>query len=180
MTAPEPQIDEPALAAEWSCIVQEADLHRLMTRHERLARLCDLLEACADALPAWPTEAEAERLRAALGGFIEGEAEGDAFVAEVFGRGLRDPLATALTHHVDARHAGDLIHAQDLIAALEVGPAPKGRTSAETLGYMLRCFFSAVRQSMVLEEFAVLALGRRHLTPDGEALLIDSFCRRAA
>jgi len=180
MMAPEPEVDGPAPAAERPCIIQEADLHRLMARHERLARLCDLLEACADALPAWPADAEAERLRAALFGFVESEAEGDAFVAGILGRGLRDPLATALTRHVDARHAGDLIHAEDLIAALETRPAADGRISPETLGYMLRCFFSAARQSMVLEEFAVLALGRNHLTPDGEALLVDSFCRRAA
>ncbi|MBP33136.1 hypothetical protein [Methylobacterium sp.] len=180
MTAPESQIDGPTPAAEWSCIFQEADLLRLMTCHERLARLCDLLEACADALPMWPTEAETERLRVALIDFVERKAEGDTLVAKVLGCGLQDPLATALVRHVDARQTGDLIHAEDLIAALEAGPVPNGRISAETLGYMLRCFFAAGRQSMVLEEFAVLALGRDHLTATGESLLVDSLCRRAS
>lgn len=180
MTSAQPSTSISGPAAERSCAIQEADLHRLMTRHDRLARLCDLLEACADGLPTWPTGAESERLRSALGDFVEMAAGGGAFVAEVLGRGLQDPLATALVRHVDSRHAGDLIHAQDLIAALEAGPAPNGGISADTLGYMLRCFFAAGRQTMVLEEFAVLALGRHHLTPDGAALLVDSFCRRAA
>lgn len=180
MTSSEPSTSAFGPAAERSCVIQEADLHRLVIRHERLARLCDLLEACADGLPAWPSGAEAERLRSALGEYVETEAGGDAFVVGIFGPGPQDRLATALVRHVDARHAGDLIHAQDLIAALEAGPAPNGGISAETFGYMLRCFFAAGRQSMVLEELAVLALGRHHLTPDGAALLTDSLCRRTA
>lgn len=177
MIVPEPSTKLPTPRAERSCIIHETDLHRLMTRHERLARLCDLLETCADALPMWPTEAETERLRIALIGFVAGENAGDALIAGIFGSGQQDPLAAALVRHVDAWHAGELIHAEDLIAALEAGP--NGRISAETLGYMLRCFFAVGRQSMVLEEFAVLTLGRHQLTPAGATLLIDSFCRRA-
>ncbi|MCB4805595.1 hypothetical protein QO001_005701 [Methylobacterium brachiatum] len=180
MMAPDTSSDSPIHASGRSCGIQEADLNRMVKRHEQVACLCDLLEACADSLPIWPTDTQAEQLRLALGAFVEGEREGDAFIARVFRCGLQDPLAAALMRHVDARHTDDLVHAEDLISALQVGPVPNGRISAETFGYMLRCFFAAGRQSMVLEEFAVLALGRDHLTASGESLLLDSLCRRAS
>lgn len=180
MMALDTSTDSPMLALGRSRVIQEADLHRMVTRHERLARLCDLLEACADSLPVWPTDTQTERLRLGLAGFIERETDGDAFVAEVFNCGLQGPLATALVRHVNARHTDNLVHAEDLIAALQAGPVPNGRISAETLGYMLRCFFAAGRQLMVMEEFAVLALGHHHLTASGESLLLDSLCRRAS
>jgi hypothetical protein len=45
---------------------------------------------------------------------------------------------------------------------------------------MLRCFFAASRQTMVLEELAILMLGQENLTPDCKSLLINGLCRRAA
>jgi hypothetical protein len=180
MMAPDTSTGGPKHALGRSCVIQEADLHSMVTRHERLARLCDLLEACADSLPIWPTDTQAEQLRLALGAFVEGEREGDASLTRIVRCGLQDPLAAALIRHVDARHTDDVVHAEDLIAALQAGPVLNGRISAETFGYMLRCFFAAGRQSMVLEEFAVLALGRDHLTASGESLLLRSLCRRAS
>ncbi|NGM37330.1 MULTISPECIES: hypothetical protein [Methylobacterium] len=161
--------------------IPEAELHDLIARHERLAHLCDQLEACADKLPVWPNEMEAGRLREALEAYVERAAEHeDLLVTQTFGRSLQSPLAEALIHHVDLRHIDDLIHAQDLIAALGTTPTANARISAETFGYMLRCFFAASRQAMVLEELAILMLGHESLTPDGKSLLINGLCRRVA
>ncbi|XYD12399.1 hypothetical protein R1A27_31035 (plasmid) [Methylobacterium sp. NMS12] len=180
MMAPDKSTDSPIHAPGRSCVIEEADLDRMVIRHEQLACLCDLLEACADSLPIWPTGTQAEQLRLALSAFVVGERKGDASLTKIVRCGLQDPLAAALIRHVDARHTDDVVHAEDLIAALQAGPVPNGRISAETFGYMLRCFFAAGRQSMVLEEFAVLALGRDHLTASGESLLLSSLCRRAS
>lgn len=166
MMAPDTSTDSPIHAPGRSCIIQEADLDRMVTRHEQLACLCDLLEACADRLPIWPTDTQAEQLRLALGAFVEGERESDASITNIFRDGLNDPLAAALMRHVDARHTDDVVHAEDLIAALQAGPAPNGRISAETLGYMLRCFFAAGR---LIDGFGgVCGPGARLRSPDGQ------------
>lgn len=170
----------PAPLADHSVLIAEAELHRLMARHTRSAALCDRLEACADALPTWPVEDEAERLRSALNDFIGHDGPSTADLAEMLRPGLPDVLTAALLRHVEARRTEDLVHAGDLMAVLDAAPAELGRISADTLGYMLRCFFAARRQMMAFEMLAVLMLGQHRLTADGRSLLIDGLCRRAA
>ncbi|MCJ2127505.1 hypothetical protein [Methylobacterium sp. E-045] len=170
----------PAPPADPSGLIAEAELLRLMARHERLACLCDHLEACADILPTWPVEGQAKRLRAALSDFIMHEAQSSAFVAEMFGPGLQNSLAAVLLRHVEARRTNDLVHAEDLMAVLDVKPGAAGRISADTLAYMLRCFFAACRQRMAFEILALLMLAQHRLTPGGRSLLVDSLSRRAA
>lgn len=170
----------PAPPAEPSGLIAEAELLRLMARHERLACLCDHLEACADILPTWPVEGEAKRLRAALDEFIMHEAQGAAFVAEMLSTGLHDALAAALLRHVEARRTDDLVHAGDLMAVLDARPGAAGGICADTLAYMLRCFFAASRQRMAFEMLTILTLAQNRLTANARSLLVDSLSRRAA
>jgi hypothetical protein len=151
-----------------------------MARHTRSAGLCDRLEACADALPTWPVKDEAERLCSALYEFIGHDGRATVELAKMLGPGRPDDLTAALLRHVEARRTEDLVHAGDLMAVLDAVPAEAGRISADTLGYMLRCFFAARRQMMVFEMLAVLMLGENRLTADGRSLLIDGLHRRAA
>ena len=126
----------PVLLKDHSGLIEVAELHHLMARHTRSAGLCDRLEACANALPAWPLKDEAERLRAALKEFIGHDGLGTADLAEMLGPGLPDILTAALLRHVEARRTEDLVHAGDLMAVLDAAPAEAGRISADTLGYM--------------------------------------------
>lgn len=167
----------PVPLGNHSGLIAEAELHRLMARHTRSAGLCDHLEACADELPTWPIADEAERLRSALNDFIGQDGPSIADLAGMLGPGVPDILTVALLRHVEARRTDDLVHAGDLLAVLD---AAAGRISADALGYMLRCFFAARRQAMVLEILTVLTLGRHRLTAEGQSLLIDGLCRRAA
>lgn len=114
MSEPEPaSIDVPPLAASREA-VSYGDLLALIKRHEQLARLCDQLEACADALPAWPTQAAVDTLCRALADITRREAEnGGSLAAGLFGQVAGDPLAAALFCHVTACNTADLIHAQD-------------------------------------------------------------------
>ncbi|MFJ7441489.1 hypothetical protein ACIQW5_28135, partial [Methylorubrum thiocyanatum] len=97
------------LLKDHSGLIEVAELHHLMARHTRSAGLCDRLEACADALPAWPLKDEAERLRAALKEFIGHDGLGTADLAEMLGPGLPDILTAALLRHVEARRTEDLV-----------------------------------------------------------------------
>lgn len=161
-------------------VIREIDLAPLMARHAQVARLCDWLEACADRLPAWPTEPEVEQLCRELNDLICREEKSDGvFVAELFGSEARDPLTSALLRQIDAWQVANLIHAQDVVSALRSGSS-KDRTSPETLSYMLRCFFMARRQTLAFEELAILQLGQQRLTDESRATLVASLCRRSA
>lgn len=167
-------------ARRWH-VIHEIDLVPFVAWHERLRRLCDRLEACADALPDWPAPREMDELCRGLRDVIERETARDgAFIAELFGRDLRDRLAAALLRRVDTSQTADLIYAEDLIAALEAGPPVGGRAATETLGYMLRGFFVSRRQMLAFEGLAILALGHNRLTADSRTLLVDSLCRQIA
>lgn len=159
-------------------VIREIDLAPLIARHAQVARLCDRLEACADRLPAWPTEAEVEQLCRELNDLIDREQESDGvFVAELFGSEARDSLTSALLRQIDTWQVANLIHAQDVASALRGGSSRAG-TSPETLSYMLRSCFMARRQTLAFEELAILELGQHRLSQDGRATLVDSLCRQ--
>ena len=161
-------------------IIREIDLVPLITRHAQVARLCDRLEACADRLPAWPTEFEIEQLCRELNDLVAREEESDGvFVTELFGSEARDPLTSALLRQIDVWQVANLIHAQDVVSALRSGHSGDG-TSPETLSYMLRCFFTARRQTLAFEELAILQLGQHRLSEDGRATLVESLRLQSA
>lgn len=162
-------------------IIQEIDLTRLGADHRRLMQLCDDLEVMADALPAMPSAAEAQRLASELRELVQtDEAQERAYLAMMFARDRDDPLASALLRHVGTRHATDAARADELIATLAPDAGDAARVSPDALGYMLRCFFEGCRRAMDFEELVILTLGARRLTPEARAQLTDSLAARAA
>ncbi|PTQ08232.1 hypothetical protein CLG96_16170 [Sphingomonas oleivorans] len=166
-------------ARRWS-VIHPIDIARLMADHARLRMLCNALEACADALPERPSPAEAEALCHQLAELLSAQERGEKLLALMFGHDEAEPLTHALLRHIRHRHIAGTVHAQDLIAALmpsaEKGPA----VSTDALGYMLRCFFEACRQTMDFEELLILALGANRLTQPARHLLTDSLDRNLA
>jgi hypothetical protein len=163
-------------ARRWH-VIYEIDLVRFVARHEQLARLCDRLETCADALPIRPSRAEAEQLCRILDELTEAAENDDALIADVF-RGSESPLNAALLRAIRARRTADHVYGQELIAALRAGPSTGGEPVAETLGYMLRCFFTACRQRLAFEELAILTIGQHRLATNARALLVENLGRR--
>ncbi|WP_138995631.1 hypothetical protein [Sphingomonas sp. PAMC 26621] len=153
-------------------VINELDLVRLLAGHWKLDTLCDLLEACADALPTRPSLAQSIMLCEKLSRLIDlYEHGGTMLLHEMFEPDLHRPLTNALLDHIVASHAVDSANAQDLIAALDPASGEASRFSAEILGYMLRCFFDGCRRAMNFTELAILTLGEKRLTPDAKTLL---------
>jgi len=159
-------------------VIGGLDLARLMDGHAELRKLCDQLEACADALPTMPSLAENRAIRARLAKSIHRYAHGGgALLDALFWRDPRQPLTAALLAQIRARHAADDANAQDLIAALDPASEEQDRFPPEMLGYMLRGVFDGCRRAMGFTELAVLTLGDRRLTSEARGLLIASLER---
>jgi hypothetical protein len=157
-------------------IIHEVDLVRLAAGHTALRRLCNELEACADALPFTLSGPHVLALCKRLRDFVErSETADEALLTTMFGRD-RDELAQSLLSQVRAWHANDAAHAHDLIAALDPKAADHERFSVEALAYMLRCFFDGCRRAMDFEKLTILTLGGNRLTPDARALLVGGLC----
>lgn len=160
-------------------MIDEIDLARLIAEQHDLAGLCDLLEACADALPIPPTPELASQLCTSLHELATRDAEADTKFAALFDRDAGDVLTLALLDQSRRRRADDALHAQDLIAMLQAD-ASASVASTDALGYMLRCFFNGCRAAMDIELLAVLTLARHRLTSAARTLLVDSIVRRSA
>ncbi|MET4898374.1 hypothetical protein RN629_14655 [Sphingomonadaceae bacterium jetA1] len=161
--------------------IQDIDIVRIVADHRCLANLCNLLERCADELPRLPPEPTAARLCEALTALtepVENECPAYPALTEIYDPG--DPFAAALMEELRIRYATDAMHAQDLADALRAAPGMADRISADTLGYMMRCFFNACRQAMDCEELAILALAGHRLTRAARQALLDSLRFRAA
>ena len=158
----------------------ERDVLRLVADHRRLGELCDLLECCADELPAMPPASVVEQICEALTELMGQDVSDPSPYPDVASLyDPTDPLALVLMKEVHARHAADTLHAQDLVDALRGVPDMTHRLSPDTIGYMLRCFFEGCRQAMNCEELAILALARDRLPQSTHRILIDSLRRRS-
>lgn len=161
-----------AFARRWR-VIDEIDLVRLIADHSMTDRLCDQLERCADRLPDWPSDAEAERICKALETLVLGDVgREERLLAAMFGRDLAEPLCHTLIESIHMRHAGCVVQAQDLTAMLKAATACKPVISSETFGYMLRCFFEGRRSAMAFGELSILTLGADRLTVAARAALV--------
>lgn len=161
-------------ARRWH-VIQEIDLVRLVAEHRRRADLCDRLEGMADLLPERPAADEAAAIERALADLVErNEHDEFAFLQAMLLHGRDDALASALLDHIRRRHAADTAAAQELIAALRCDGPADHIPLAETLGHMLRGFFTGCRRAIDFEQLTILTLAARRLTPDARALLVDA------
>jgi hypothetical protein len=162
-------------------VIHEVDLVRLAADHSVLRRLCNELEACADALPFTVSPRQLQSLCQGLRDFVARyEAVDEMLLKTMFGRDLADQLTHALLSLVQGRHAADASHALDLITALDPKAVDHERFSVEALAYMLRCFFDGCRRAMDFEELTILMLGGNRLTPDARGLLVSGLSGAAA
>ncbi|MFH5923550.1 hemerythrin domain-containing protein [Roseomonas xinghualingensis] len=152
----------------------DARIRALLAEHAALRALCDRLEAIADGLPGLPLleerHAVAEQLTALLLGHQRCESELlDNLLPSDEGSAMR----RVLIERIRSQHVEDMVHAQDLGAALV-----DGRSEAQALGYMLRCFFDGCRRALAFEELAILKLARQRLSPVTRELLVASLGAR--
>ncbi|MGP7794486.1 hypothetical protein [Sphingomonas sp. CLY1604] len=157
-------------ARRWH-VIDEIDLVRLAGEHRRRVDLCAQAEAIADALPRWPDADIVSPFLAALNGIAAREGDECALLDAMLLHGHDDPLAETLLQHIRQRHAADGECARELVAALAEGD---DRPCSETLGYMLRGFFSSCRRAIDFEQVTILALAGHRLTQDARALIVDA------
>jgi len=161
-------------ARRWH-VIQEIDLVRLVGEHRRRAALCDRLEAVADRLPDRPAPDEAAAIERALAAVVERDERDEiALLRAMLLHGPVQPLARSLIDHIRRRHASDAAAAQELTAALQPTAARDPVPSAETLGHMLRGFFTGCRRAIDFEQLTILTLAGHRLTPDARALLVEA------
>ncbi|WP_267395118.1 MULTISPECIES: hypothetical protein [unclassified Sphingomonas] len=160
--------------------IPEDAILQLVEDHRQLGELCDLLECCADDLPTLPPAPVVEKICGALRELYDpGEATLPPYPDVTRMYDTADPLAAVLLEQVQARHAADATHAEDLADALRGSLDIAERPSPNMLGYMLRCFFDGCRQAMDCEELAILALARHRLTAAARFSLTESLRHRA-
>ena len=154
-------------------MISELELAAMMSDHARLRRLCDQLEAIADALPTMPATSRVRLCCAELREFLPAHHRQEAeLLGRLFSGARGSALSALLLDRVRERHLADAGHGEDLAAILEEGDA--GRAEPERVGYMLRCFFDSCRSAMAFEELSLLALAGRRLTADATAALVNS------
>lgn len=140
----------------------------LAMEHRWLQALCDRLEDLADGLPGLPPAAERQALARDLTAVLpQHQARAVALLERLCSGSPCAPLGRVLLQRIRCQQGADAAHAQDVAAALRTPVA------ADTLGYMLRCFFDNSRRALAYEELAILALVGRHLSPATTALLLE-------
>ncbi|WP_294392928.1 hypothetical protein [uncultured Sphingomonas sp.] len=160
-------------ARRWH-VIAEIDLMRIVAEHAAIEHLCKRLESIADTLPERPSPGAVvivtEELEELLGAHNSHE---DQVLEAMFARDLPRLLTHSLLDHIHARHISCAVQAQDLSAALMAGAEGEHAVPAETLGYMLRCFFEGCRDAMAFEQLAILALAGNRLTDGARALMTE-------
>ena len=142
--------NKPGLTVVPNVPAGPSDLERLLGQHGELDALCRLLEEIADDLPQ-PCPSRCAQAVEQLTTLV---AAHHAAEEPVLGALMADQ---ALFARVFVQHCEDEGLAHELVLALE--PLCKGQAAPapETLGYMLRCFFTSYRRAMLIEELAIQA-----------------------
>lgn len=125
-------------------------LRRLSEQHDRLTGLCDELEGIADELPkACPARCRnaAQALKSLLPAHHGLEI---GLLSELLAAGNPQLLA-----RIARQHGEDEGLAHEIAQGLEPLIGGDAATEPETLGYMLRCFFTGYRRAMLVEQLAV-------------------------
>ncbi|WP_294216376.1 hypothetical protein [uncultured Sphingomonas sp.] len=166
-----------SFARRWH-VIQEIDLIRLVQEHRRRLALCGQAEAMADALPDRPDAATMTLFLQALEAMVTRGAQADGVYLEaMLSNGRADPLTDTLLDHVRHRHEADAAAAREMVAAFDEADA---FAAPETLGHMLRSFFTGCRRAVDFEQLAIIALAGHRLTPEARGLLVDALAESLA
>jgi hypothetical protein len=153
-------------------MIDEIELVPLVVEHRRWQRLCARLEAIADQLPEMPTLIEIAALRSQLRDAFSDDDRNRVFPFEtMFEAESARPQVRRLLDRLHNRRAEQAVEAQNL--ADMIAAEPGGRTSADTLGYMLRCVFAGCEESIAIETLALLFIAPERLTAAARALLVQ-------
>lgn len=151
-------------------VIHEIDLIGLIQEQRRRLALCDQAEAIADALPNRPDRPTLDEFLDALESLIvRGTAGNGDYLASMLANGRGDPLSQTLLDHVRYRYRSDMAAARELIAVFDEADA---FSAPETLGHILRSFFTGCRRAIDFEHVTIIGLAGHRLTPDARALLI--------
>jgi hemerythrin-like domain-containing protein len=133
-------------------------LARLDDAHSELLSICDRLEGIADSLP---NTLDVRVCRVAAGELVPVVTKAHRIEEEeIFPRLVSRPRGEQIARtldHLRTEHCEDECFAEELADALQ--HAGDGRMQPETLGYMLRGFFEAMRRHIKFERerFAAIA-----------------------
>ncbi len=164
-------------ARRWH-VIHEIDLIRLLQEHRRRLLLCRQAEAMADGLPDRPEGAAMTLFLKALETLVtRGERTDGAYLEAMLSNGHDDPLIDTLLDHVRHRHEADAAAARELVAAFAEADA---FAAPETLGHMLRSFFTGCRRAVDFEQLVIIALAGHRLTPEARGLLVDALAESLA
>jgi hypothetical protein len=152
-------------------MIDEIELVPLIVEHRRWQRLCVRLEAIADALPRMPTLIEVAALRSQLRDAFSGDEERAFPFRALFAAESTRPQVRSLLDRLYDRRAERAVEAQDL--ADMIAAKRGGRTSADTLGYMLRSVFVGCEESIAIETIALLFIAPERLTAAARTLLVQ-------
>ena len=125
----------------------------LQSTHRAVARLCDMLEAVADSLPAHVDRRLCHRLADELAPSLKAAQEFEemqifpAIRSAAEGR----TTASAALERLEYEHFEDLCFAEEASEVLR-RLANGGHVNTEALGYMLRGLFNALRRHMMFEQ----------------------------
>jgi hypothetical protein len=125
-------------------------LAKLFDQHARLGSLCDRLETIADDLPR-SCPSRCNEAAAELAVLLT---EHHAFEREVLAT-LLQPRQPDLFDRIFRQHSEDEGLAGEIVEALTALGSGAAVADPETVGYMLRCFFTNYRRSMLVEELAI-------------------------
>ncbi len=167
--------NNPPTAAE----IRRDPFAYLSYEHVIEERLCDLLEAIADALPesVFPVCAKTavDYLQSRFPGHIALENE-IVFPVLKAAQSVSPPLGRAIKQALQ-EHAADEDTAAELAEALTAFIDDGEAGNANVLGYMLRGLFELRRRHIVWEETLLFPLARSNIEPDAMKALGESILR---
>lgn len=146
----------------------EDPVAQLAQGHRMLNCLCDTLEDIADSLPQqFDPEAILQVLEALRGDLPRHfENEETALYPLLLHRGEQYAEMAGLIEQLRMDHASDSLLAQDVADGLEALVERGSHPNTEALGFMLRCFFVALRRNAFWAEHMVLPWAKRLLYPE--------------
>ncbi len=126
---------------------------------EQLA-LCDALEQLADALPAGLERIHCLRLARTIPAVVDRahRLEEMLLFPMLQERAAFSPAFAAVIDRLRYEHLEDDAYADELYDALSARSWGRSKPSAETLGYMLRTFFSATRRHILFDRDVLVPL----------------------
>lgn len=143
-------------------------LERLYADHHGQAKLCEMLEAIADALPDGVDPQMCRQVLDELGDqlILHHRDEEEGLFPLIEKRALPEDGIAAHLAQLSLEHATDESFAEELREALEECARGGRPASPNTLGYMLRGFFEGYRRHLHWENMVLLPLARKRLTND--------------